>query len=100
MAKAANTDGKTKIDTSKKILIYCDTLTALIILAAFAVAVCGVEMSGLSEIAVAFIGLTATAHSFYFWKAKAENLHKHKLDDKISMSDNDNSYGGSSEWRL
>lgn len=89
-----------KVETSKKILIYCDIVTVLIILAAFTAAVCGVEMSGLSEIVVAFIGLTAAAHSFYFWKAKCENLHKFKQDDKMSMSDTDNTWGGNSEWHM
>ena len=78
---------KKKIETSKKILIYCDVVTAIIILAAFVVAICGVEMSGLSEIVVAFIGLTAAAHSFYFWKAKAENMKKYHQEDRIEMSD-------------
>ena len=82
-----------KIDTSKKILIYCDVMTVLIILAAFIVSVCGVEMTGLAEIVVAFIGLTATAHGFYFWKAKCENLHKFKQDDKIQMSEEGQQWG-------
>ena len=76
-----------RIETSKKILIFCDTLTTLSVFSAFAVALSGNDTSGLSEIAVAVVGLSATAHGFYFWKAKAENLHKFKQDDKITMGE-------------
>ena len=55
-------------------------------------AVTGVEMTGLAEIVVAVIGLSAAAHSLYFWKAKAENLKKFNLDDKIKMNE------GGSTW--
>jgi len=34
--------------------------------------------------------LSAIAVGFYYWKAKAENLHKYNQDDKITMNgDND-----------
>jgi len=78
---------KRRTETSKKILIYCDVVTVLIILAAFIVALMGVDVSGLSEIVVAFIGLTAAAHSFYFWKAKAENMKKYHQEDRIEMNE-------------
>jgi hypothetical protein len=31
--------------------------------------------------------LTAISVGFYYWKAKAENLHKYKQDDKIHMGE-------------
>lgn len=31
--------------------------------------------------------LTSIAVGFYYWKAKAENLHKYKQDDKIGELD-------------
>ena len=82
-----------RVETSKKILIYCDLVTLLIVIAAFILSAVGSDMTGISEISVAFIGLTAAAHSFYFWKAKAENLHKRHLDDKITMNEGDNGCG-------
>lgn len=75
------------METSKKILLFCDTATSLSVIAAFTVAVAGVEMSGISEIVVALIGLSAAAHSFYYWKAKAENMNKFKRRDGITMED-------------
>ena len=85
---------RARVETSKKILLFCDITTALAVIAAFTVAVLGVEMTGLSEIVVALIGLSAAAHSFYFWKAKAENLSKKGLKDKITMNEEDQTWGG------
>ena len=34
--------------------------------------------------------LTTIAVGFYYWKAKAENLHKYKQDDKIGDIQNEN----------
>ena len=83
-----------KIETSKKILLYCDILTSLSVAASFTVAAIGVEMSGLSEIVVALVGLSAAAHSFYYWKAKCENLKKYHKEDEIRMSEEGQSWGG------
>lgn len=83
-----------RTETSKKILIFCDTLTTLAVIAAFSVAVMGVEMSGLSEIVVALVGLSAAAHTFYYWKAKCENLKKYHKEDEIRMSEEGQVWSG------
>ena len=83
-----------RIETSKKILIYCDIMTTTSTIAAFIVALTGVEMTGLAEIVVALIGLSAAAHSLYYYKAKCENMAKYGQQDKITMSGEDNSLWG------
>lgn len=79
-----------KIECSKRIVIFCDTLTALAVTATFAGWFAGLEPSGLDGIVTAVIALSAAAHSFYFWKAKAENLRKYGLKDTITMEDMEN----------
>lgn len=74
-----------KITASKAILVYLLTIIALLIPFTIWIAV-----NGDSEPLVALIQglsvLSSTAVGFYYWKAKAENLHKYKQDDNITMN--------------
>ena len=47
------------------------------------------DTSPLAYLIPGVFGLSTIAHGFYFWKAKAENLHKFGQDDKITMSGGD-----------
>ena len=78
---------KKRIETSKKIVLFNDILTVLCIITGFVCKFFGLDISDMTEIIVAVIGLSAVGHSFYYWKAKAENLHKYGHDDKIDMND-------------
>lgn len=77
-----------RIETSKKIVLFNDILMVICITTCFICKFVGLEISDMTEIIVAVIGLSAVGHGFYFWKAKAENLHKYGQDEKIEMSDN------------
>lgn len=76
------------METSKKILVYCDTVTVVAVAVVFTLAAIDIDITGLSEIVVALIGLSAAAHSFYYWKAKAENMAKFRRKDGITMENN------------
>ena len=72
-----------KIETSK--LLLWMLLSGLGIITISAITFC--YLFGQSEPLVALIEnvakLVTIAVGFYFWKAKNENLHKYKKDDKI-----------------
>ena len=76
-----------KIDTSKKILILCTSLTILVTCATIFLALKTNDATPLEYLIPAVFGLSATCHGFYFWKAKAENLHKYGLDKKINLNE-------------
>ena len=78
-----------KVEASKKIVIFCDVLTGMAVITTFVGWLAGYEPSGLDGIVTAVIALSGAAHSFYFWKAKAENLKKFGMSDKIDMEDID-----------
>ena len=76
---------KKRIETSKAILIVTDLIAAATAAAAI---VCVFKLQTaepLQYLIPSAFGLAATAHGFYFWKAKAENLHKYGQDSKITM---------------
>lgn len=76
------------METSKKILLFCDIVVVLTVTATFIVAILEIDVTALAEITVALIGLAGAAHSFYYWKAKAENMSKYKRRDGITMEEN------------
>lgn len=82
-----------RAETSKLILRYCHTMTTGGVITTFIGAFAGMDVTPLVELDVALIGLTGAAHSFYYYKAKCENLAKHGLKDKITMS-GESEYGG------
>lgn len=92
-----------KIESSKKILIFCDTLLLGSVIATFVALFKGYEVSSIVTLDGTLSGLSGVGHSFYYWKARAENLHKYGKDQDIeklptddydiNTSDNYNSYG-------
>lgn len=85
---------KKKMEMSKKLLIAADTMTTATIILTFAAVFVTRDASPLAFLIPGVFGLSGVAHGFYFWKAKAENLHKYGRDDKITMSGGDD-YSGS-----
>ena len=76
-----------KKDTSKIILImlsiYIGILTPFVLL----VALFGFY-EPLTRMIEGTFALTSIAVGFYYWKAKCENMHKFKQDNKINMGGN------------
>lgn len=85
---------KKKMEMSKKLLIASDVITSATVVLTFAAVFILKDISPLAYLIPAVFGLSSVAHGFYFWKAKAENLHKYGQDEKITMS-GDNDYPGS-----
>ena len=78
---------KIKQDTSKLILrmlsIYIGMLTPFVLV----IALLG-YYEPLTRLIEGTFALTSIAVGFYYWKAKCENMHKFKQDDKINMGGN------------
>ena len=78
-----------KIEFSKLILLVVYLTTVLFSLATVIVAILGQDASSIANIVLAMWGSVSMAISFYFWKAKAENIVKiskeipNKVLDKI-----------------
>lgn len=76
-----------KKDTSKLILrmlsIYIGVLTPFVLVIAFMG-----YYEPLTRMIEGTFALTSIAVGFYYWKAKCENLHKYKQDEKINMGGN------------
>ncbi len=85
---------KKKMEMSKKLLIASDVITSVTVVLTFAAVFILKDISPLAYLISAVFGLSSVAHGFYFWKAKAENLHKYGQDEKITMSGDDD-YPGS-----
>ena len=75
---------KRKIETSKLILIALLSSVGLLIPVVVVLAFMGVS-SPLEITMTGLFSLATVAVGFYYWKAKCENLHKYKQDDKITM---------------
>ena len=80
---------KQKTEMSKILLIISDVITAATVAGTFAAVFVMRDISPLAYLIPGVFGLSGVAHGFYFWKAKAENLHKFGQDDKITMSGGD-----------
>ena len=74
---------------SKILLRNSDIMAAVTVIGTFVVVFVTRDTSPLAYLIPAVFGLSTIAHGFYFWKAKAENLHKFGQDDKITMSGGD-----------
>jgi hypothetical protein len=81
---------KKKIETSKLILIFTDSLLTISVIATIILAFLVKDISVLEYLVGGVFSLSGLSHGFYFWKAKAENLHKFGLDDKIDSNDSNN----------
>lgn len=67
---------KNRIETTKKLLIFTDTLLILCVILTFIGWFKGYEPSSIVTLDISVIGLTTALHSFYIWKAKNENCQK------------------------
>lgn len=65
---------KRRIETSKKLLIFCDALLTAVTIATFVAVFCGFEVSSLVTLDMGVVGLVTAAHGFYYNKAKRENI--------------------------
>lgn len=83
------TGKKRKTEMSKILLIVSDVITSVTVILTFVAVFWMKDISPLAFLIPGVFGLSGVAHGFYFWKAKAENLHKFGQDDKITMSGND-----------
>lgn len=80
---------KKKTEMSKILLIVSDIMAAITVILTFTAVFVLKDVSPLVYLIPGVFGLSSVAHGFYFWKAKAENLHKFGLDRKITMSGGD-----------
>lgn len=87
------TGKKRKTEMSKILLIVSDVITSVTVILTFVAVFWMKDISPLAFLIPGVFGLSGVAHGFYFWKAKAENLHKFGQDNKITMSGNDDPYG-------
>lgn len=88
---------KKKIETSKLILIFCDALTMMVSCATIFLALKTNDATPLEYLIPAVFGLSGACHGFYYWKAKAENLHKYGLDKKIDQNEGSDNYSDGGE---
>jgi hypothetical protein len=75
-----------KTEMSKILLIVSDVITSVTVILTFVAVFWMKDISPLAFLIPGVFGLSSIAHGFYFWKAKAENLHKFGQDNKITMS--------------
>ena len=81
---------KRKIETSKLLLwlllIGCGVVITTTIVYTFIAS----DSTPLVTLIERLFALTSIAVGFYYWKAKNENLHKYKQDNKIGDNFNEN----------
>ena len=77
-----------KVETSKKILYITDLLVVVITISTIVLSFITRDTSVLESLITGIFGLAGVSHGFYFWKAKAENLHKFGRDEEIRNGDN------------
>lgn len=73
-----------KIDTSKVILLILLAYITLLTPFVLWIAIKG-NTEPLTIMIEGTFALTSIAVGFYYWKAKAENLHKYKQNENITM---------------
>lgn len=83
MRRYANYQQKTKLETSKVLLIIALIIVIIISVVAVVATFVLQSMDALGYLITGAFGLCSTAYGFYYWKAKAENLHKYNRDDEI-----------------
>lgn len=79
------THNRRRVEMSKVILVILLSYLALLTLFAIHLVFQGIIEPLLRCIEGAF-ALTTISVGFYYWKARAENLHKYHQDDKITMN--------------
>lgn len=65
-----------KIETTKKLLLFTDTLLVLCLIVTFIGWFKLLDMSSVVTLDISVIGMSTALHSFYIWKAKHENCQK------------------------
>lgn len=79
-----------RIETSKLLLLVLLSGLGIVSLATMTFSFLYADASPLVTLIEGVTRLSAIAVGFYYWKAKAENLHKYKQDDKIGEISNEN----------
>lgn len=74
---------KRKIETSKLLLWLLLAGCGITILYTFLIVFITADSTPLVTLIEKLFALTTIAVGFYYWKAKNENLHKYKQDQKI-----------------
>lgn len=84
------------METSKKLLLFADTLLVVVCIAAIVIAYVCRDTSPFAYIIPAVSGLAATSHGFYYWKAKNENMQKYgkNIEDNFENENGGQDYYG------
>lgn len=79
------------METSKKLLLFADTLFVVVCIAGIVIAYVCRDTSPFAYIIPAVSGLAVTSHGFYYWKAKNENMQKY--GNNINNNSGGDNYG-------
>lgn len=79
------------METSKKLLLFADTLLVVVCIAGIVIAYVCRDTSPFAYIIPAVSGLAVTSHGFYYWKAKNENMQKY--GNNINNNSGGDNYG-------
>lgn len=84
------------METSKKLLLFADTLLVVVCIAGIVIAYVCRDTSPFAYIIPAVSGLAATSHGFYYWKAKNENMQKYgkNVEDNFENENGGQDYYG------
>lgn len=85
---------KKTMETSKKLLLFADTLLVVVCTAAIVIAYVCRDTSPFAYIIPAVSGLAATSHGFYYWKAKNENMQKYGKNVEDNFENGGQDYYG------
>ena len=83
MRRYVNYPTKKKIETSKLLLIIAIIFVIIICVVGSIATFVLQDPAPLEYMIGGSFTLASTAYGFYYWKAKAENLHKYNRDDEI-----------------
>ena len=82
------------METSKKLLLFADTLLVVVCIAGIVIAYVCRDTSPFADIIPAVSGLAATSHGFYYWKAKNENMQKYGKNVEDNFENGGQNYYG------
>lgn len=85
---------KKTMETSKKLLLFADTLLVVVCTAAIVIAYVCRDTSPFAYIIPAVSCLAATSHGFYYWKAKNENMQKYGKNVEDNFENGGQDYYG------
>lgn len=74
---------KKKVETSKLLLFLLLSLLGVLLIVTIIFTLLASDSTALVAYIEGAMHLATIAVGFYFWKAKNENLHKYKRDEKI-----------------